>query len=73
MKNKISRRKAITTSLKVSLAAMGGYAFKTNGQEYSSVKNSVLKKKLPIFLLPLRHMKGMNLMLLLDIPMMIKK
>ncbi len=48
MKNKISRRKAITTSLKVSLAAMGGYAFKTNGQEYSSVKNSVLKKKLPI-------------------------
>ncbi len=27
---------------------MGGYAFKTNGQEYSSVKNSVLKKKLPI-------------------------
>lgn len=45
MKNKISRRKAIATSLKVSLAAMGGYAFKSN---LPYPENSALKKKLPI-------------------------
>ncbi|MFC2147262.1 sugar phosphate isomerase/epimerase family protein [Bacteroidota bacterium] len=45
MKNKISRRKAIGTSLKVSLAAMGGYAFKSN---LPYPENSALKKKLPI-------------------------
>lgn len=33
MKNKISRRKAIGTSLTASLAAMGGYAFISNSQE----------------------------------------
>lgn len=45
MKHKISRRKAIATSLKVSLAAMGGYAFKSN---LPYPENSALKKKLPI-------------------------
>jgi len=48
MKNKISRRKAITTSLKVSLAAMGGYAFKTGEQDQPYFENTSLKKKLPI-------------------------
>lgn len=45
MKHKISRRKAIATSLKVSLAAIGGYAFKSN---LPYPENSALKKKLPI-------------------------
>ena len=45
MKNKISRRKAITTSLKVSLAAVGGYAFKSN---LPYPENPALKKKLPV-------------------------
>jgi 2-keto-myo-inositol isomerase len=48
MKHKISRRKAITTSLKVSLAAMGGYAFKTSAQDQPYFKNTSLKKKLPV-------------------------
>lgn len=48
MKNKISRRKAITTSLKVSLAAMGGYAFKTGEQDQPYFENTSIKKKLPI-------------------------
>ena len=48
MKHKISRRKAITTSLKVSLAAMGGYAFKTSAQDQPYFKNISLKKKLPV-------------------------
>lgn len=37
MKNKISRRKAIGTSLKASLAALGGYAFTSNAQEIASI------------------------------------
>jgi 2-keto-myo-inositol isomerase len=48
MKHKISRRKAITTSLKVSLAAMGGYAFKTSAQDQPYFKNISLKRKLPV-------------------------
>jgi 2-keto-myo-inositol isomerase len=48
MKNKISRRKAISTSLKVSLAAIGGYAFNTNGQDHPSREKTSIKKKLPI-------------------------
>ncbi len=48
MKNKISRRKAIATSLKVSLAAMGGYAFKAREQDQPYFENTSLKKKLPI-------------------------
>lgn len=37
MKNKISRRKAIGTSLKVSFAALGGYAFTSNREEVPSI------------------------------------
>ena len=37
MKNKISRRKAIGTSLKVSFAALGGYAFTSNLEEVPSI------------------------------------
>ncbi|MEP0134492.1 MAG: sugar phosphate isomerase/epimerase family protein [Eudoraea sp.] len=48
MKNKISRRNAITTSLKVFLAAMGGYAFKARVQDQSYFENTSLKKILPI-------------------------
>ncbi|WP_297798311.1 sugar phosphate isomerase/epimerase [uncultured Eudoraea sp.] len=48
MKNKISRRKAITTSLKVSLAAMGGYAFNSKETKQSYKENSSSNKKLPI-------------------------
>jgi len=48
MKHKISRRKAIATSLKVSLAAMGGYAFKARVQDQSYFENTSLKKILPI-------------------------
>jgi 2-keto-myo-inositol isomerase len=48
MSNKISRRNAIATSLKVSLAAIGGYAFKTISQEKLHVENTSVKKKLPV-------------------------
>ncbi|MGB5205253.1 sugar phosphate isomerase/epimerase family protein [Eudoraea sp.] len=48
MKHKISRRKAITTSLKVSLAAIGGYAFKTSAQDRPYFEKTSLKKKLPV-------------------------
>lgn len=48
MKHKISRRKAIATSLKVSLAAMGGYAFKVSEQDQPYFENTSLKKILPV-------------------------
>lgn len=48
MKNRISRRKAIETSLKVSFAAMSGYAFSSNSQEVSQSISSDIKNKLPI-------------------------
>jgi len=37
MKNKISRRKAISTTLKASLGALGGYAFTANTQKETSI------------------------------------
>ncbi|MFK7814676.1 MAG: sugar phosphate isomerase/epimerase family protein [Maribacter sp.] len=48
MKKIISRRKAIGTSLKVSLAAMGGYAFSSNSRNVSESIGSETKNKLPI-------------------------
>lgn len=48
MNTKITRRKAITTSLKVSLAALGGYAFKTSTEEQLQIENPSVKKKLPV-------------------------
>lgn len=48
MNNKISRRKAIATSFKVSLAAIGGYAFKTSAQEQLNFESTLVKKKLPL-------------------------
>lgn len=48
MNHKISRRKAIATSLKVSLAAIGGYAFKGREQSQPYFENTLLNKKLPI-------------------------
>ncbi len=45
MKNTISRRKALETSLKVSLAALGGYAFTTKSNSTPKKNN---KKKLPV-------------------------
>lgn len=47
MKNKISRRKALTTSLKASLAVVGGYAFVANSQEVKST-TPVSKNNLPM-------------------------
>lgn len=47
MKNKISRRKALTTSLKASLAVIGGYAFSANSQEVKSA-SPVSKNNLPM-------------------------
>lgn len=47
MKNKISRRKALTTSLKASLAVVGGYAFAANSQEVKST-TPVSKNNLPM-------------------------
>lgn len=48
MKNKISRRKAISTSLKVSLAAMGGYAFTVNAQKEHQSAAKIKENKLPV-------------------------
>lgn len=48
MKNKISRRKAMETSFKVALAAIGGYAFKADVYEQTYLKNTPSKKKLPV-------------------------
>ncbi len=48
MTNKISRRKAIGNSLKVSLAAMGGFAFTTNKKSALALKPAKPKKKLPV-------------------------
>ncbi len=47
MKNKISRRKAITTGLTGSLAAIGGYAFTPNTQDIPTSFSPKAKKKLP--------------------------
>lgn len=47
MKNKISRRKALTTSLKASLAVIGGYSFAANSQEVKSA-SPVGKNNLPM-------------------------
>lgn len=47
MKNKISRRKAITTGLTGSLAALGGYAFTSNPQDRPTSIGPKAKKKLP--------------------------
>ena len=48
MKNKISRRKALATSLKVSFAVIGGYAFKSSKQDLPYIESTPLKKKLPL-------------------------
>lgn len=48
MKNKISRRKAIGNSLKVSLAALGGYGFVTNPKEIFHPIERSNRDKLPI-------------------------
>lgn len=47
MKKGITRRKAIATSLKVSLAAIGGYAFTTKQISHEKNKGSQTKEKLP--------------------------
>lgn len=47
MKNKISRRKAITTGLTGSLAAIGGYAFTSNSKDMPIAFGLKEKKKLP--------------------------
>jgi len=48
MKNKISRRKAITTSLKASLVALTGYGFITAPKEVSPLLKQNRSNKLPI-------------------------
>ncbi len=48
MTNKISRRKAIGTSLKASLAAMGGFAFTSNKKSLPASKTFKSRKKLPV-------------------------
>ncbi|MEO9893866.1 sugar phosphate isomerase/epimerase [Aurantibacter sp.] len=48
MINRITRRKAITTSLKVSLAALSGYAFTSNSKTQIAVSKKLISNKLPI-------------------------
>lgn len=48
MSNKITRRKALATALKGSLATMGGYAFTTNTIENPSSNGQMDKKVLPM-------------------------
>lgn len=47
MKHKISRRKAITTGLAGSLAAIGGYAFTSNAKDMPTASGPREKKQLP--------------------------